>query len=103
MAKLTLWFIGVFLVFGTLAGAIVGGGDITFREKKAGDVIFSHEKHVVGASLLCTDCHSVPYVTPRKDKRVTMAKMRKGASCGLCHNGTKAFSLDGNCSNCHKK
>ena len=103
MAKLILWSIGFFILFGTLAGAIVGGGDITLREKKAGDVVFSHENHVSGASLKCTDCHSVPYVTQQKHKRVTMAEMQKGASCGLCHNGKKAFSSDSNCNKCHKK
>jgi len=81
----------------------VGGGDIMFKVKSAGNVTFSHDSHVKGVGLRCTDCHDKLFITRAKDKPVTMAQMRKGISCGGCHNGKKAFNVTGNCGNCHKK
>jgi c(7)-type cytochrome triheme protein len=81
----------------------IGGGDITFEVKKAGNVVFSHDSHVSGAGLRCTDCHDSLFVTIEKHKPVKMAQMQKGESCGACHNGKKAFDVKANCSNCHKK
>ena len=43
------------------------------------------------------------YITKEKHKKVTMAQMQKGQSCGACHNGKRAFDVKGNCDNCHKK
>jgi c(7)-type cytochrome triheme protein len=93
----------LFLV--SFVSAKTGGGDITFEVKKAGDVIFSHESHAGSIGLKCTDCHDSLYVTKEKDKSVTMAQMQKGASCGSCHNGKKAFDvkIKENCDQCHKK
>lgn len=93
----------VALMLASFTWAVVGGGDIVFEEKSAGNVIFSHDSHVGGLGLKCTDCHDSLYVTKEKHKRVTMAQMQKGKSCGACHNGKKAFDVKANCSNCHKK
>lgn len=95
-------FISIFILTNFVFGKI-GGGDITFKPGKARDVIFSHESHVKDIGLKCTDCHDSIYKTKEKNKRVTMAEMRKGLSCGVCHNGKKAFDVKGNCANCHKK
>ncbi|MEF3254691.1 MAG: hypothetical protein K6348_03880, partial [Deferribacterales bacterium] len=38
-----------------------------------------------------------------KRKKVTMAQMYKGKSCGKCHNGKVAFSARKECNTCHKK
>jgi c(7)-type cytochrome triheme protein len=81
----------------------VGGGDVQFSLKKGGDVTFSHENHVAGVGLSCTACHPTPYTTGAKHVRVTMAEMQKGRSCGLCHNGKKAFSVKKDCQKCHSK
>ncbi len=81
--------------------AMVGGGDVRFKGGKPGEVIFHHDTHVT--NLQCTDCHDSLYVTKAKDKRVTMAQMQKGKSCGACHNGKQAFDTKSNCANCHKK
>ncbi len=82
--------------------AKVGGGDINFEVKSAGNVTFSHDNHV-GSGLKCTDCHDSLYVAKAKHKTVKMAQMQKGKSCGACHNGKKAFDVKSNCNNCHKK
>lgn len=82
--------------------AAVGGGDITLKNK-GGDVVFSHDTHVEGMSLACTDCHDKLYLSKGQHKVVTMKQMQKGKSCGTCHNGKKAFSVKGDCAKCHKK
>jgi c(7)-type cytochrome triheme protein len=80
----------------------VGGGGILFKVKDAGDAFFSHDGHVEGAGLKCTGCHDALYITTAKSVAVTMKDMRKGKSCGACHEGKKAFDLN-KCGNCHKK
>jgi c(7)-type cytochrome triheme protein len=93
----------LFVIFCSVVAAKTGGGDITFKEDKTGQVIFSHDAHVKDAGLKCTDCHDRLYVTREKSKRVTMAQIQKGKSCGACHNGKKAFDVKSDCGNCHKK
>lgn len=84
------------------AMATVGGGEITLQSK-GGSVIFSHELHVVSLEHACQDCHPKLYTTSKQHKAVTMKSMQTGASCGACHNGTKAFSVKvkGDCAKCH--
>ena len=82
--------------------AAVGGGDITLKNK-GGDVVFSHDVHVDGMGLACTECHDKLYLSKGQHKNVTMKQMRSGKSCGACHNGKKAFSVKGDCVKCHKK
>lgn len=91
----------------TLAGngsalAAVGGGDVTIKYKK-GKVVFSHDTHVEGMTLACTDCHDKLYLGKGQHKTVTMKQMQNGKSCGACHNGKKAFSVKGDCAKCHTK
>jgi c(7)-type cytochrome triheme protein len=96
--------VGIFLalLLSSIAFAKVGGGDIVFEVKK-GKVTFSHESHVKSAGLACQECHDKLFVTKAKDKKATMADMGKGKSCGACHNGKRAFTVKGNCENCHQK
>ena len=84
------------------AFAAVGGGDITLKSK-GGDVVFSHDTHVEGMALACTECHDKLYLSKGQHKSVTMKQMQKGKSCGTCHNGKKAFSVKGDCAKCHIK
>jgi len=89
----------------TTAGAAlaaVGGGDIAMKNK-GGDVVFSHELHVEGAQLECTQCHEKLYLSVKQHTKVSMKQMQKGKSCGACHNGKMAFSVKGDCAKCHKK
>lgn len=82
--------------------AAVGGGDIPLKNM-GGDVMFSHDTHVDGLKLACIECHDKLYLSKGQHKTVTMKQMQKGKSCGLCHNGKKAFSVKGDCAKCHKK
>jgi c(7)-type cytochrome triheme protein len=102
MKKLSLAML-VFFFLASFVSAKVGGGDVTFEVKSAGNVAFSHEIHVVGGGIQCTNCHDALFITKEKHAAVTMAQMQKGKSCGACHNGKKAFDVKTNCNNCHKK
>jgi c(7)-type cytochrome triheme protein len=72
--------------------------DITFKIKETGSLAFSHAKHV--AKHPCGSCHPKLYSADAKNKRVSMAEMEKGKSCGACHTGKEAFALT-SCGKCH--
>ncbi len=97
---ITLAFV---ILLSSFVSGKIGGGDISFRSGKIRDAIFSHDSHVSDIGLKCTECHDSLYITKEKHKKATMLEMRKGVSCGACHNGKRAFDVRGNCSNCHKK
>ncbi len=90
-------------LFSGIALGRIGGGDIAFTPNKVKEVNFSHDDHVGSIGLKCTECHDNLYITKEKYKKVTMAQMQKGQSCGACHNGKRAFDVKANCNNCHKK
>lgn len=60
---------------------------------------FDHASHSKRSS--CRDCHPGVFVMKRGMNRITMDDINKGQSCGVCHNGKKAFSAD-NCTACHE-
>lgn len=92
----------VLLLSCSTAFAAVGGGDVT-QKNKGGNVIFSHDTHVAGMGLKCTQCHDRLYTNAKQHKKASMKEMQKGKSCGACHNGKTAFSVKGDCAKCHKK
>jgi c(7)-type cytochrome triheme protein len=102
MKKTFLCVLAVCLACASVAGAVVGGGDITFSVKGADSAVYSHEFHVKTAKLKCSNCHYKIYRMSRSSKKLTMADMQKGMSCGACHNGTRAFDIESNCAKCHK-
>ncbi len=89
------------LLFATYVFAKIGGNNIIFKVG-LGDVTFSHEKHVE-MGFLCKVCHHDPYLMKGKHKKVSIAGMNKGKSCGKCHNGKEAFTTKGNCKICYVK
>jgi c(7)-type cytochrome triheme protein len=72
--------------------------EITYKVKETGPTRFSHKTHL-GVSG-CDACHPVLYSPDRQNRRVGMAAMEKGKSCGACHNSKRAFSVK-ECSKCH--
>lgn len=72
--------------------------EITYRIKETGTTHFSHKTHLEGAA--CGTCHPKIFAANQKNKRVGMAAMEKGKSCGACHNSKQAFSIK-ECSTCH--
>jgi len=86
----------------TATGTVIAAppGNIVFRGKTRGDVLFSHSRHV-GKGLECAACH--PAVFPRSSTPPAglMDGILKGQYCGSCHNGRRAFAAT-NCVACHK-
>jgi c(7)-type cytochrome triheme protein len=82
----------------------VGGGDLTFTPKNALPVVFSHEYHVIKKGLKCTDCHYEIFQMAQGSYEMKMEELTKGAFCGKCHNGRKAFDVKDkkNCIRCHQ-
>jgi c(7)-type cytochrome triheme protein len=74
--------------------------EITFIDKDAGNIIFSHTNHT--SLYKCGECHPMTYKTSRSKTRVSMNAMEAGKSCGSCHDGKTAFSVKENCASCHK-
>jgi c(7)-type cytochrome triheme protein len=72
--------------------------EIVFKVKETGPTAFSHKIHVERYS--CSACHTKLYSIGPKNKRVTMAAMEKGQSCGACHNSKEAFAV-AECEKCH--
>jgi c(7)-type cytochrome triheme protein len=72
--------------------------EITFKVKETGPTHFSHKIHIEGTE--CATCHPTLYAANQKNRRVGMAAMEKGKSCGACHNSKKAFAIK-ECSKCH--
>jgi len=71
--------------------------EITYQVKETGAVHFSHARHL--KSMQCDACHSTIFAAG-PNRTFTMSEMEKGKSCGACHNGTKASSID-KCGTCH--
>lgn len=71
---------------------------ITYKQKDAAPVEFSHEFH--SSVFACTDCHAKIWQMKKSPKKMTMDSMYEGKFCGSCHNEKDAFpSTD--CDKCH--
>ncbi|MHC4063573.1 MAG: cytochrome c3 family protein [Planctomycetota bacterium] len=64
-------------------------------------VTYPHAAHTQW--LACKNCHPAIFPLKRgaKPPVVTMAKLKKGKYCGVCH-GKVAFAIDQGCARCHK-
>jgi c(7)-type cytochrome triheme protein len=82
----------------------IGGGDIEFKPKGTGMVTFKHEQHVNYKGFKCADCHYKTFQMGGTSYKMDMSALTKGAFCGKCHEGKKAFDVkDANsCKRCHK-
>jgi c(7)-type cytochrome triheme protein len=77
--------------------------DITLIENSAvGAVSFSHYQHLEAVGNNCVLCHNQLFqIDTSKNAPVSMTDMQQGKSCGGCHNGNTAFSVNGDCGSCH--
>ena len=91
------------LVMASTVLAATGGGDIVFKVEGMTDSLFSHDYHVGTAKKKCSECHYQLYTTRAQRKTVGMEGMRKGKSCGACHDGKQAFGVTDkqDCKRCH--
>ncbi len=87
-----------------IAAAKVGGGDVEYKPKGAGKVLFQHEYHVKLKGMRCNSCHYKPFQMSTGSYKMKMETLTKGQFCGLCHNGKDAFDLvsEKNCKRCHE-
>jgi c(7)-type cytochrome triheme protein len=92
----------VILVIPSPAWSKLGGSDVKYRPSRAGAVIFSHDLHAA-KSVKCSECHYLLYPTVGHKSKATMADMKKGQSCGACHNGQRTFDVrdTDRCTKCH--
>ncbi len=68
---------------------------------EAGEALFSHELHT--GIYGCSDCHpSLFAADSERNPPVSMGQMEQGESCGACHDGDTAFSVEENCEACHQ-
>ena len=77
---------------------------VYLQTDSVGKVEFSHYTHMAMESVgkNCPTCHNdVFHIVTKKNRAATMVEMEDGKSCGFCHNGTKAFSVKGDCTTCH--
>ena len=103
--------LAVFLAFATAALlpgiglSKIGGGDVEYKPKGAGPVLFSHKNHVNQKGQKCSNCHYLPFQMSAGSYKMNMAVLTKGKFCGLCHNGQKGFDLTtkDNCKKCHQE
>ena len=77
---------------------------VSFEVEDAGNVSFSHYQHLDILGKDCVLCHNkLFHVDPKKNPAVSMDEMAEGKSCGTCHNGDKAFTVEDNCDSCHSE
>ncbi len=75
---------------------------VYMQTQDVGQVEFSHYNHLDAVGSDCPTCHNdVFHIVAKKNPSFTMADMKRGKSCGACHNGKKAFSTDEDCTTCH--
>ncbi|HEX9019784.1 MAG TPA: cytochrome c3 family protein [Nitrospirota bacterium] len=86
------------------AFAVPAGKTVEFDGKGAGKVVFDGKIHA-GKGLKCADCHPGLFKMKKGADAITMKDLNDGKLCGVCHNGTKAFSVKdaANCAKCHAK
>jgi c(7)-type cytochrome triheme protein len=64
--------------------------------------IFRHKTNNM-KKLDCTECHDKLYTTVNHHQKLQMTQVANNESCGTCHNGRRSFSVNGNCTKCHRK
>jgi c(7)-type cytochrome triheme protein len=72
-------------------------GDVTFQG--FGTTVFSHALH--NDMFSCDECHPRIFKAKKGVNKASMDDMETGASCGACHDGTKAFGVATDCKPCH--
>jgi c(7)-type cytochrome triheme protein len=93
----------VLLISVALVGAAFAmpAGKSKTVETKMGSVTFTSDGHKA-AGVGCMDCHKTLFKMSADS--LTMGVPHKvGESCGVCHNGDKAFSVTAGCKMCHTK
>lgn len=104
MKKFTVLLFVILFVSSSIALAVPAKKTLTFDKSPMGVVTFDGTVHKE-AGLKCGDCHNKDMFPKMKQGTVTitMNDIYAGKLCGVCHNGERAFSAQGNCTRCHVK
>jgi c(7)-type cytochrome triheme protein len=74
---------------------------VVYPVDATGPTAFSHFNHLDAVGQNCPSCHnSIFHIVAAKNPTFSMKEMKQGKSCGACHNGRRAFSVN-DCSSCH--
>jgi c(7)-type cytochrome triheme protein len=82
--------------------------DYTFPKggESPGAVTFRHASHVDSSSPRCASCHNGPFRLTEPGKptfgEIDYKRIHEGDLCASCHNGKAAFSIQDDCSACHR-
>lgn len=102
----TALVVGLFVLAPMTALPKIGGGDVEYKPKGAGKVVFAHDLHVNQKGQKCSNCHYKTFQMKGGDAsyKMDMSTLTKGQFCGSCHDGKKAFDLKAadSCKRCHK-
>jgi c(7)-type cytochrome triheme protein len=110
----TLWLAGVgFLVWFGAAIAVSAQSlprlpaelKLARSADSPGQVVFDHGTHVDSSKPACTPCHPREFrilKTGAGTRPILHANFDKGRQCGSCHEGTRAFKVEDDCTNCHR-
>lgn len=102
MIMRSLVLLCVFMLIAAVAFAAWPKDEEVLTTSSVGTVTFSHLNHFDAVGRDCPSCHNKIFnLDPKKNPTATMADMAKGKSCGACHNGNNAFSVEGDCTTCH--
>ncbi|MBI4633118.1 MAG: cytochrome c3 family protein [Deltaproteobacteria bacterium] len=105
MKKVLIFAVVAVFVLG-LAGVSLASGPgkkVEYAGGGSGKVVFDGKIHAgkAPATVKCAACHPAPFKM-KKEMKITMADMKAGKNCGVCHDGKKAFGT-AECAKCHKK
>ena len=107
MKKLFVAALVVVVTFALSGLAFASMKTLVFPDGKMGKVTFDGKMHNEKLGHKCAECHGkgIPMKAPGAEGslKITMADIYAGKVCGMCHNGTRAFNVKGNCAKCHKK
>ncbi len=84
--------------------ALAVEGDVVFKHSggEAGNppAVFPHWVHRV--RYKCYACHPTPFRMKAGASEISMELIKQGKSCGVCHNGKKAWGITfDTCNRCH--
>ncbi len=87
-----------------LGVALAVEGDVVFKHSggEAGNpaAVFPHWVHRV--RYKCYACHPTPFRMKAGTSEISMELIKEGKSCGVCHNGKKAWGITfDTCNRCH--
>ena len=104
MQKIAFLITIVLFVSSSIVLAVPAEKTLEFSKSPMGVVTFDGTLHRETGNK-CKDCHNKDTFPRMKQDtvKITMDDIYAGKFCGVCHNGTRAFGAQGNCTKCHVK